>query len=126
MQRLTRQGPAFTVDPDRWRLSGAEGVMESTHFIDALEAGYVWDERSIAHAVSPNTRRARKDGFYDHAMNAIEYIVLAYGPAQPTKVNVEKEQARARHLATKDHDEADVRQMVRRGIRFGGTPSRRR
>jgi hypothetical protein len=126
MQRLTRQGPAFTVDPDRWRLSGPEGVVESTHFIDALEAGYVWDERSIAHAVSPNTRRARKDGFYDHAMNAIEYVVLAYGPAQPTKVDHEKEQARARHLATKDHDEADVRQMVRRGIRFGGTPGRRR
>ena len=126
MQRLTRQGPAFLVDPDRWRMSAPEGVIDSTHFIDALEAGYTWDERSIAHMVSPNTRRARKDGFYDHAMNAIEYMVLAYGPAQPTKVDREKEAARARRLATKDYDEADVRQMMRRGIRFGGTPRRRR
>jgi hypothetical protein len=126
MQRLTKQGPAFCVDPDRWRVSvDVEGVIESTHFIDALEAGYVWDERSIAHAVSPNTRRARKDGYYDHAMNAIEYVVLAYGPAQPTKVNVEKEQARARRQMTKDYDEADVVVAKRVGGRWGGVPRRR-
>lgn len=126
MKRLTRQGPAFAVDPDRWKMDGPEGVIESTHFIDALEAGYVWDERSIAHSVSPNTRRARKDGFYDHAMNAIEYIVLAFGPAQPTKVDHEKEQARARRLATRDWDEADVKVGARQGGRFGGTVRYRR
>jgi len=125
MQRLTRQGPAFTVDPDRWKINTLEGVTDSTHFIDALEAGYVWDERSIAHAVSPNTRRARKDGFYDHAMNCIEYVVLAYGPAQPTKVDHEKEQAKARKQMQHDYDEADVRRAVRAGTRFGGLPRRR-
>jgi hypothetical protein len=125
MQRLTKQGPAFTVDPERWRMSAPEGVIESTHFIDALEAGYTWDQRSIAHAVSPNTRRARKDGFYDHAMNCIEYVVLAYGPAQPTKVNVEKAQARLRQQMTKDYDEADVRVQAAAGSRFGGVRRRR-
>jgi len=127
MKRLTRQGPAFAVDPDRWLMDGPEGVIESTHFVDALEAGYVWDERSIAHAVSPNTRRARKDGFYDHAMNAVEYIVLAYGPAQPTKVDHEKAAARARQQMTKDYDEADRRASAvtaRRGGRWGGSVRR--
>ena len=42
MKRLTRQGPAFTVDPVGG-CCAAEGIIESTHFIDALEAGYIWD-----------------------------------------------------------------------------------
>ena len=44
----------------------------------------------------PNTRRARKDGFYDHSMNAIEYVVLAFGPAQPTKVIMRRSRRAAR------------------------------
>lgn len=126
MKRLTRQGPAFVVDPERWLMDGPEGAVGSTHFTDALEAGYVWDERSISHSVSPNTRRARKDGFYDHSMNAIEYVVLAYGPAQPTKVDHDKEQARARRRATRDYDEADrTRTQHTRGGRYGGATRRR-
>ena len=120
MKRLTRQGPAFAVDPTRWLLIEPSGIpIESTHFIDALEAGYVWDERAVRHTVSPNTRRPLKDGFYDHAMNSLEYQVLAYGPAQPTKVDVDKAVARARQLATKDWDQADLKMATRTG-RFGG------
>ena len=127
MRRLTRQGPAFKVDPERWLLFDSEGPQASTHFIDALEAGYVWDDRSIRHSVSPNTRRARKDGFYDHSMNAIEYVVLAYGPAQPTKVNHEKEQARADREMTRDRDEMDVtRSRHARLARAGGMARRHR
>jgi hypothetical protein len=126
MKRLTRQGAAFTVDPDRWLVVAPEGVIASTHFIDALEAGYIWDARKIAHSVSPNTRRAFKDGFYDHAMNAVEYIVLAYGPAQPTKVDADKEQQRAQRQMQQDRDPADVKTAHRVGGRWGGTNSRRR
>jgi hypothetical protein len=128
MKRLTKQGAAFTVDPHRWLMVAPEGVIESTHFIDALEAGYIWDSRKIAHSVSPNTRRALKDGFYDHAMNCIEYVVLAYGPAQPTKVDLAKQQARAQREMTKDRDPADLARVGghRVGGRWGGSHSRRR
>jgi hypothetical protein len=34
---------------------------------------------------NPNTRRPLKDGFYDHAQNAAEYIILAFGPAAGVK-----------------------------------------
>jgi hypothetical protein len=128
MKRLTKQGAAFTVDPARWLMVAPEGIIESTHFIDALEAGYIWDSRKIAHSVSPNTRRALKDGFYDHAMNCIEYVVLAYGPAQPTKVDLAKQQARAQREMTKDRDPADLARVGghRVGGRWGGSHSRRR
>jgi hypothetical protein len=49
--------------------------------LDALESGYVWDERSTASSSSPSTRRPKKDGYYDHCMNCLEYGVLRYGPA---------------------------------------------
>lgn len=130
-KRLTRQGPAFAIDPVRWLAVMPDGTLQgSTHMVDAFEAGYVWDERAIAHSVSPNTRRARKDGYYDHSMNALEYVVLAYGPAQPTKVDHDKAEARARRQATDDYDEADQRRAgngvtARRG-RFGGVQRGRR
>lgn len=126
MRRLTRMGPAFVVDPERWLLMKDDGVTTgSTHFIDALEAGYVWDERKFNTQTSPNTRRPRKDGFYDHGMNTLEYLILGYGPAQPTKVDHAKAERLARERAQQDYDPADVRQTQTRS-RFGGVRRRRR
>ena len=34
-------------------------------------------------AALPNVRRARKDGYYDHLQNTLEYTVLCYGGGQP-------------------------------------------
>jgi len=34
---------------------------------------------------TPNTRRPLKDGYYDHAQNCLEYIVLAFGPTAERK-----------------------------------------
>jgi hypothetical protein len=59
-------------------------------------------------------------------MNAVEYIVLAYGPAQPTKVDADKEQQRAQRQMQQDRDPADVKTAHRVGGRWGGTNSRRR
>ena len=44
----------------------------------------MWDERSLASSSSPNTRRPKNDGFYDHAMNCLEYITLMFGPSIPS------------------------------------------
>jgi hypothetical protein len=117
-RRLTKMGPAFMVDPERWLLFRDDGPVGSTHFVDALEAGYVWDERVYATTLSPNTRRPKKDGFYDHGMNTLEYMVLAYGPAQPTRVDHAKAERLAAARSQRDLDPMD-RVPTQRG-RWGG------
>lgn len=119
-RRLTKLGPAFLVDPDRWLLMKPnEAPIPSTHFVDALEAGYVWDERVYTTTLSPNTRRPKKDGYYDHGMNTLEYLVLAYGPAQPTRVDHAKAERRAIERSQRDTDPMD-RRIVSRS-RAGGS-----
>ena len=79
-------------------------------FADGLEAGYIWDERSIANSVSPNTRRPRKDGTYDHLQNCAEYTWLNFGPAYLTPSEAAKQdRIIERHMnqQRKDRDPAD-------------------
>lgn len=79
-------------------------------FVDGLEAGYIWDDRSIANSVSPNTRRPKKDGTYDHLQNCAEYTWLNYGPVTLTVEEARRqERAQERHASEmrKDHDTAD-------------------
>jgi hypothetical protein len=81
-------------------------------FLDGLEAGYIWDDRSIANSVSPNTRRPKKDGTYDHLQNCAEYSWLNYGPVtMNTKeaAQAERTMGRRANEARKDHDPADQR-----------------
>jgi hypothetical protein len=121
-RRLTRTGPAFYVDPDRWLLLASDGPRFSTHFVDALEAGYVWDDRVYTTSLSPNTRRPRKDGFYDHGMNCLEYVVLAYGPAQPSKVDAAKAERLALARSQRDLDPVGKKAgQVKHPSRYGGT-----
>ena len=47
--------------------------------IDGFEAGYVFDDRKFVNAAFPNIRRPKKDGYYDHLQNTIEYAMLNYG-----------------------------------------------
>lgn len=79
-------------------------------FLDGIEAGYIWDDRSLANSVSPNTRRPRKDGTYDHLQNCAEYSWLNYGPVTMTDAEARKSELRQERLANnarKDHDPAD-------------------
>jgi hypothetical protein len=84
MRRLTPQGPGFKIAP-RFVIVTKRGTTETPVLVDGFEAGYVWDTKSTASTANPNTRRPLKDGFYDHAQNAAEYIVLAFGPAAGVK-----------------------------------------
>ena len=76
-------------------------------FIDGLEAGYVWDRRSIANSVSPNTRRPLKDGTYDHLQNCSEYTWLNFGPAQLTGQEADRMQARMERAIEKGRRDID-------------------
>ena len=40
----------------------------------------MWDTKSTTSTSHPNTRRPLKDGYYDHAQNCLEYVLLAFGP----------------------------------------------
>lgn len=100
MGRLTAGRPAVRVHP-RCRV-----------FLDGLEAGYIWDDRSIANSVSPNTRRPKKDGTYDHLQNCAEYTWLNYGPATLTAQEASRQERQVERRLNdqrKDHDPADQR-----------------
>ena len=109
LTRLTRDGAAVRIHP------------RCRRFIDGLEAGYVWDERSIANSISPNTRRPRKDGMYDHLQNCAEYTWLNYGPVQfgeKDAERVERRIARRSNVLRRDRDQDDPR--PRGGYQRGG------
>jgi len=120
MRRRTHVGEAFRINP-RFVLVGAGiGARQTELLVDAFEAGYVWDDRAIASTASPNTRRPKKDGYYDHGMNGCEYIVLAFGWGQPTKIDVTKLDARAVRRSQRDTDEYDQMTRPRSSGRRGG------
>jgi hypothetical protein len=114
LQRLHKAVPAVQIHP-RCRV-----------FIDGLEAGYVWDTRSLNNSVSPNTRRPKKDGRYDHLQNCSEYTWLNFGPAYLTKDAMEKQEARyARKLEERprpDFDPDDARYGKNLHLKRGGNP----
>lgn len=107
MHRRTRRGEAFTLNP-QFVLVAPHGIKRTEVLVDAFEAGYVWDDRAINNTLSPNTRRPLKDGFYDHSMNCCEYLELAFGQSQPSKVDTGKLDARALRTAQRDVDPYDT------------------
>jgi hypothetical protein len=79
-------------------------------YLDGLEAGYIWDDRSIANSVSPNTRRPKKDGKYDHLQNCAEYTWLNFGAAYMTQeqaAKYDRQVERQMNAGRKDRDPAD-------------------
>lgn len=91
-------------------------------YIDGLEAGYVWDDRSLVNTVSPNTRRPKKDGTYDHLQNCSEYTWLNFGPAYlsaPETVKLERQMERRMNEARRDYDPADKYRQSQAGGRGG-------
>ncbi len=76
--------------------------------IDGFEAGYVYDDRTSVNSRLPNVRRPKKDGFYDHLQNTVEYAVLAYGQTSFTPGEAMEETRRRRLAQLEDRDAWDV------------------
>jgi hypothetical protein len=89
MRRRAPDGEAFGVEknPERWLLAGHGGTRSWKFLTDGLEAGYVWDEHMISVASKP-MRRPKKDGWYEHGQNCLEYLELNFGGAQPSAEQV--------------------------------------
>ena len=116
MRRRTERGEAFTVNP-RFIYLGPQGAKDVETIVDGLEAGYVWDDKALPFS-APNTRKPKKDGWYDHAMNCLEYLELMFGTSVPAATEVQKADAKALRASQRDYDPADaarVRVMSRRG-----------
>lgn len=95
MRRRTPQGEAFTVnsDPQRWLLISPDLVKSWPFITDALEAGYVWDAHLVSVGSKP-MRKPKKDGWYEHGMNCLEYLELNFGGAQPSVRQAEQTASR--------------------------------
>lgn len=86
MRRRTASGEAFLVesDPDRWLRVSMDGPVVEPFLVDALEAGYVWDEHMVS-VGNKQIRKPKKDGWFEHGMNVMEYLELTYGADRPTR-----------------------------------------
>ena len=84
MRRRSARGEAFAVDDTHWLRVSATAVVPHAFVIDAFEAGYVWDTHMISVSGKP-MRRPKKDGWYEHGMNTVEYLEHNFGGVQPSE-----------------------------------------
>ena len=111
MRRRSVMGEAFGVDDTRWVLvSSVQGFKSFKFVTDGFEAGYVWDEH-FQSVSSKQMRRPKKDGWYEHGQNCLEYLELNFGGAQPTQQQVEQS-------AERQHQRAQRRAQQDPGERF--------
>ena len=91
LRRRTPSGEAFQVDndPDRWLLVDLDGPKAEPFLVDALEAGYVWDEHMVS-VGNKQIRKPKKDGWFEHGMNCLEYLELTFGADRPTDESMAK------------------------------------
>jgi hypothetical protein len=102
MRKMTPQGWAFSVEKDRskWLLVSQDAVKQWPFLADGLEAGYVWDEHWVS-VGSKQVRKPKKDGWYEHGQNCLEYVELNFGGAQPSAQQRERQAERARATAVR-------------------------
>ena len=119
-RRTVRGDEAFAIDPTRWRIVSAREARHATYAVDALEAGYVWDDRVIRSAGGKRLVMPMKDGYYEHVMNCAEYGVVNFGPAKLTPKDEQKLARQAERAVTaRDRDPDDVRPR-QQGYQRGG------
>lgn len=137
--------PAFLLNPRfvMWnpRSSGNVPVL-----LEAFGAGYIWDDKRRHTQTDGNLRMPDKDGFFEHPMNATEYIIHNFYQPKPNQAalarnftQVSKEHYRREHnlpskaeqlalrKAQEDRDPDEIRTWRNGGMRrAGGSPFRGR
>ena len=100
MRRRTAGGEGFGVEanPARWVLVSKQHVRPWAFVADGLEAGYVWDEHYVS-VGSKQVRKPKKDGWYEHGQNCLEYLELNFGGAQPSVQQSARTAARVHRAA---------------------------
>ncbi len=106
MRRMGPQGvECFAVDPERWVLAGANevGVLDERFdgfCLDGLEVGYVLEDDSRHSSRLGTYTVPKKDGWFEHAQNCIEYHVQQSLTDLPTHAAAPQQR--------KDHERALV------------------
>jgi hypothetical protein len=85
MRRRIGTGEAFRVEsePEKWIRCSLSERQHEPFLVDALEAGYVWDEHLVS-VGNKQIRKPKKDGWFEHGMNCTEYLELTYGANRQT------------------------------------------
>jgi hypothetical protein len=106
MRRRSPRGEAFGVDDTRWLRLSVDMPQPTKHrFIaDACEAGYVWDQHLVSVGNKP-MRKPKKDGWYEHGMNCLEYLEHNFGGVQPTIEETIRHASRVRAKSVYDPPE---------------------
>lgn len=76
-------------DPTRWQRVSLEGMVADGFLTDALEAGYVWDEHLVS-VGNKQVRKPKKDGWFEHGMNCLEYLELNFGATRASQEEHDK------------------------------------
>lgn len=121
MRRRSARGEAFGVDNARWMRVSASAAMPHRFVADGFEAGYVWDEHliSVGHK---QVRRPKKDGWYEHGMNCLEYGEHNFGGQQPTLEQTTRHASviRFRDLQHRQYDRDPYDRVAQRRVAVGG------
>jgi len=115
----SEEEPAFLLNP-RGMLLSRKREQPISIVEQALGGGYIWDDDFHGIGNLANIRRPLKDGFFEHVMNATEYIVHNFVPPRPSEdvllQNWQREQRAQLRRVTEatwpkrlppDHDPAD-------------------
>ena len=125
MRRRSPMGEAFAINQaeDHWLRISPEGVVPMKFLTDGLEVGYVWDEHMVS-VGSKQIRKPKKDGWYEHGMNCLEYLEHNFGGVQPTQEQAMRRAAAIRDREsrqyTHDKDPYDAIRQAQRGHRRMG------
>jgi PBSX family phage terminase large subunit len=119
MRERSPAGESFGVDNSRWLRISASSMTPHRFVADALEAGYVWDEHVISVANKP-MRRPRKDGWYEHGMNCLEYLEHNFGGVQPTMEQSQRRAASLRAVPVRQYDKDPFDERRLRAARAAG------
>ena len=98
-RRSARGEEAFACDDQRWRIVGDDQDRLVNFAAQALEAGYVWDERTRTTAGGKSIVVPLKDGWFEHVMNCSEYAVLNFGQGVQTEQQVQRHAERVQREA---------------------------
>ncbi len=119
MRERSPAGESFGVSDTRWLRLSANSQVPHRFVADALEAGYVWDEHVISVANKP-MRRPRKDGWYEHGMNCLEYLEHNFGGVQPTMEQSMRRAASLRAVPYQQYDKDPYDERVKRAQHRAG------
>lgn len=84
LRRTARREEALVVSrSDRWLRISTDNTVVDRFLADGFEAGYVWDEHLVS-VGNKQVRKPKKDGWFEHSHNCIEYLELNFGHNAPS------------------------------------------